>query len=84
MAACPTQTFPDFPQDRFDRLVQAAAAIGIVISGPEGVTSFSGVTVRWKFDAATESLELQCVDAPVFPPCGLIDFKLQEMVGRCR
>lgn len=83
MAACSTQTFPNFTPARFDRLVQAAAGNGIVISGPEGQTSYSGVTVRWKFDPATESLELQCVDAPFFLPCNLIDTKLHEMVTRC-
>lgn len=83
MAACPTQTFPDFTQDRFDRLVQAAAGIGVLISGTEGQTSYSGLTVRWKFDAASQSLDLQWMDAPPFLPCGVIDSKLQEMVTRC-
>ena len=81
--ACPTQIFPDFSQDRFDRLVQAAAATGIVLSGPEGQTTYSGVTVRWKFDTTAQSLELQCIEMPFPLPCGLIDAKLQEMVSRC-
>jgi hypothetical protein len=81
--ACPPQTFANFSQDRFDRLVQAAAGNGIVLNGPEGQTTYIGITVRWKFDAAAQSMEIQCIDNAMMLPCGLIDAKLHEMVTRC-
>ena len=83
MSACATQTFENLTQARFDCLVQKAASSGIVISGNEGQASKEGITLRWKFDPASQTLELQCMNEPVFFSCGDINGKIHDIVDSC-
>jgi hypothetical protein len=81
MARCATQVFSDIPQDRFERLAkQVQASIGVSIDKPEGDASQHGVTIRWKYDAAAQTLELQCMSAPFIVTCGYINGKIHDML----
>lgn len=81
--ACPNQTFTNVSQTQFDRLAEKAKTAGIMIDGQTGQASANGVTVRWNFDEATQTLEIQCTDSPFFLPCHIIDAKLREIVESC-
>lgn len=83
MSSCATQTFSNLTQARFDCLVQKAASSGIVISGNEGQASKDGITLRWKFDPAQQTLDLQCMSAPFFLSCGDINGKIHDIVDSC-
>jgi hypothetical protein len=83
MGACATQTFSGVTQARFDCLVQKAAAAGIAIAGDVGQASKDGITIRWQFDPAGQTLELQCTDSPFFLPCGTINAKIHDLVDAC-
>lgn len=83
MSACATQTFQAITQARFDCLVHQAVGLGIAISGMEGQASKDGITVRWKFDPASQTLELQCLDSPFFLSCGLINSRIHDLVDGC-
>ncbi len=83
MSACAVQTFQTVTQAHFDCLVQKASGWGIIISGIEGQSSKDGITVRWKFDPASQTLELQCLDSPFFLSCGLINNRIHDLVDSC-
>ncbi len=83
MSACATQTFQGVTQARFDCLVQKASGWGITISSTEGQSSKDGITVRWKFDLASQTLELQCLDYPFLLSCGLISNMIHNLVDSC-
>jgi hypothetical protein len=83
MSGCESQTFQNFTQDRFDRLAQKAAGSGIAIGGNQGQASQDGVTLRWTFDPANSTLDIECVDAPFFVRCGMINGKIRDLVDSC-
>jgi hypothetical protein len=83
MSSCATQTFTNITQSKFDCLVQKAAASDIIISGNQGEATKSGITIRWLFDPASQTLELQCLSSPFFISCGVINGKLNDLVSSC-
>jgi hypothetical protein len=83
MGACATQTFQDFSQSRFDCVIQKAQGLGVVMSGNEGQATKDGITIRWKFDPANKTLDLQCLDAPFFISCDAINQRIHQMADSC-
>ena len=84
MAACDPQTFANFTQARFDCLAQnALAATGVHMSANEGEATKRGITLRWKFDPAAQTLEVQCLAHPFIVTCDFVNQKIQEMVSGC-
>jgi hypothetical protein len=83
MAGCASQTFSGITQARFDCLVQKAQASDLAISGNVGVTSKDGITISWNFDPVSQTLELQCTDAPFLLPCETINGRINELVDGC-
>lgn len=82
--ACATQVFAGITPERFNCLVQKAAAAGIAISGNAGQATKSGITIRWKFDPAAQTLEVQCMNvlAPSFF-CTKVNRNLHQLVESC-
>ena len=83
MANCATQIFEDFTQARFDCLVQKAMAAGIAIAGNDGTASKDSITIRWHFDPAAQTLELQCMAHPFLLSCGDVNGKIHDIVDEC-
>ena len=83
MAACATQIFSGITQARFDCLMQKAQTAGIAIAGNAGVGNKDGITIRWQFDPAGQTLELQCTGSPFFLSCGTINGKIHDLVDAC-
>jgi len=83
MSSCATQTFTGIIQARFGCLVKKAEVSGITIAGNAGEASQDGITIRWLYDPANESLELQCTGAPFFLSCGTIKPKIHDLVDEC-
>jgi hypothetical protein len=82
--ACANQTFENFTQATFACLVQKAAASGITINQNEGQISQNGITVRWKFDPVSRTLDIQCLAIPPFLSCGVVNGKIHDLVDSCR
>jgi hypothetical protein len=80
---CATQIFRNFDQTRFDCVVQRAAGLGVVIDANEGQASKDGITIRWKFDPAGKTLEVQCLAAPFFLSCGQVNHRIHDEVDGC-
>ncbi len=83
MAPCATQVFQNITDLRYNCLVQKAAEPGITITGNAGQASMHGITIRWKFDPAARTLELQCMNAPFYAPCGTVNNRIHELVDSC-
>lgn len=83
MSSCATQVFSGITQARFDCLVKKAKDSGITIAGDAGEASQDGITIRWQFDSAKESLELQCTNSPFFISCGTINSRIHDLVDGC-
>jgi hypothetical protein len=83
MSSCATQTFTGIAEAEFNSLIQKTTASGIAISGNAGQASKDGITVRWLFDPARQSLELPCMNTPFFLSCGAVNSKLHDMVESC-
>jgi hypothetical protein len=83
MSSCATQVFSGITQGRFDCLVEKAKDSGITIAGNAGEQSQDGVTIRWQFDSAKQSLELQCTGAPFFLSCETINGRIHDLVEGC-
>jgi hypothetical protein len=86
MSSCATQTFSGITPARFQCLTQKAqAATGIKITGNSGEASKDGVEIRWLYDPAGQTLELQCTKAPapIFISCGIINGKIHDLVNSC-
>jgi hypothetical protein len=80
MGTCASQTFQGVTQAQFDRLVQRAAASGILITGSSGSASKDGISVMWTFDAQALQLTIQCTAAPFWVGCGAINQKIHDLV----
>jgi len=80
MAASATQTFTGISPARFQRLAEKAQSEGIAIDSDSGVAEQYGVRVRWDYNPATETLELQCLATPFFVADRLVNDKLRALV----
>lgn len=83
MAGCAAQIFSNFAPDRFARLVAKAAGEGVVINGPAGTYTHSGVTVTWNYDANAQNLKIQCIKSPLLPGCGAINASIHNLIDSC-
>jgi hypothetical protein len=83
MGECAAQVFSNFSQDRFARLTARAAAEGFSIEGVAGTFTQTGVTVTWAYDAASQSLTIQCIKAPFLLGCGSINSSIHNLIDSC-
>ena len=83
MAACEEQGFSGVTSEHFASFADKAAAMGMPsLKGhaPSGQATEAGVTIRWEFNAEARTLTVQCTEAPMLLPCGLINAKIKEAV----
>jgi hypothetical protein len=83
MSACAAQVFSGIDQRRFARLSAKAEAEGIFISGNVGSATQGKITIAWDYDPATETLTLQCTDAPFYLGCVFINSNIHSLVDGC-
>jgi hypothetical protein len=84
MAGCPSQTFTGITPPIKAFLEASGAAAGIPLAGDTGSATTMGVTLRWVYDPATETLTITCTDAPFFAPCSTISAKVSAWVEGAR
>jgi hypothetical protein len=46
---------------------------GIRIDSEQGEASKKGFTLRWVYEAAAQTLEIQCLEKPFITPCAVIN-----------
>ena len=79
MAACEPQIFQDVSAEKWACLRNAIAAEGYAVTGDTGEASGQGVTLRWAYDAAAQTLTIQCMKHPVFIPCAIVNSRIRSM-----
>jgi hypothetical protein len=82
MSACAKLTFNNVSPDAWKCVQDAAAQYGIT-RADSGQQEVNGFTVAWSYTAATQSLEIQCLDSPFFVGCGTINSHIHDAVEQC-
>jgi hypothetical protein len=87
MAACAAQVFSGITEERFNCLVQKAAASGITIDGNQGQTVIKHALVSaqlsWNFAAVSQTLTLQYLNPSFLAPCDKVNGLLHDLVDSC-
>jgi hypothetical protein len=52
---------------------------GIDIETENGEKSKSGFKLRWAYDPAAQTLEIQCLDKPFVFPCGVVNGQIASL-----
>ncbi|HTJ31384.1 MAG TPA: hypothetical protein VL346_12830 [Acidobacteriaceae bacterium] len=79
--ACPEMRLEGITEERYARLLETAQAQGLNLSGECGKTHYQGMEFAWSYDAAGAALTIQCVEKPIFVPCGMIEGRIRALVG---
>ena len=82
MAGCEKQAFPGIDIQHFTELMAKGEELGLPIDGPSGQAKHSGVTIAWVYDSHASTLHIQCIEAPAFLPCGMIEHEIKKLVHR--
>ncbi len=80
MSACAMQTYNNVTQAAWEAAKQAAARFGVQITAVSDNATSDGFTVHWSYDAATQTLSIQCTDSPFWAPCSTINAEINSMV----
>lgn len=83
MSQCAAQVFTGVSPEKFACLQGKAAAQGIAMDGAQGSASKDGITVTWDYEAAGQTLTIQCTAAPFFLSCGAINSTIHNFVDSC-
>jgi hypothetical protein len=82
MSACAMLTFNNISTDTWRCIQEAASQYGITGSD-SGQQTVNGFTVAWSFVAATQTLQIQCLDSPFFVGCSTINSHIHDAVENC-
>jgi hypothetical protein len=56
---------------------------GISVDSERGEQSKSGFTLKWIYDSAAQTLEIQCLDKPFLIPCGVVNNRIAALADQC-
>jgi len=79
MAACASQTFSNVSPTKWACLKTKISAAGYAIGSDQGSVSDQGYTIAWRYDAAAQTLTLQCLDSPWWVPCSAVNAKIHDL-----
>ena len=80
MRQCAAQTFTNITPAKWLALQTKSAANHIDLNGDSGETTQHGFTFSWRYDAASATLTIQCLDHSIFVGCGAINGKIHDLV----
>ena len=81
MSHCPEITASGITPEKYQTLLATAKAQGLDLSGATGSTTFQGLDFTWSYDAAQESLTIQCTGKPIFVPCSMIETRIRALLA---
>lgn len=84
MAECAAQQFNNISPAQFAYLMAAAKSQGIAIDGTSGQATQGGITISWSYTADSNTLTIQCLSAPFFLTCGVINAKIRDLIYQCQ
>ncbi|HXP40265.1 MAG TPA: hypothetical protein VN833_08325 [Candidatus Acidoferrales bacterium] len=80
MGQCAAQTFSNITPDKWLALQTKAAANQVILNGDSGESTQQGFTFSWNYDALSATLTIQCLNHPLWAPCGAVNSKLHDLV----
>jgi hypothetical protein len=81
MAHCPEISFSGITPEKYQSLLATAKAQGLDLASETGSTTYQGLDFTWSYDAAGESLNIQCTGKPIFVPCGMIESRIRALIA---
>ena len=81
MSHCPAITFSEITAEKYASLLTTAQSQGLELAGESGSTTFQGLDFTWSYDAAAQSLTIQCTGKPIFVPCSMIESRIRSLIG---
>jgi hypothetical protein len=79
--SCPAITLSGITTEKYQTLLATAAAQGLNLAGDSGSTSYQGMQFNWSYDAAGGTLTIQCMEKPIFVPCGMIESRIRGLMS---
>jgi len=79
--ACPEIRLEGITAERYAQLLERAQAEGLALEGERGATQYQGMEFAWSYDADASVLVIQCMEKPIFVPCGMIEGRIRGLVG---
>jgi hypothetical protein len=79
--SCPAITLGGLTPEKYASLLETAKRQGLELTGDRGSTAYQGMDFTWSYDAAAESLTIQCTSKPFFVPCSMIEERIRQLVG---
>ena len=80
--ACLPVEFSNITAVQFQSLAASLnGKYGIQVNGPAGTQSKNGATITWNFNAAANTLTVQCLAHPVFFGCPVINSEIQALAA---
>lgn len=83
MSACAMLSYNNVTQAAWNCGIQTAAQYGVTITTPSGSATVNGFTIAWNYNAAQQTLTLQCTDSPFWAPCSTINSHINDAVEQC-
>jgi hypothetical protein len=80
MSQCAAQTFSNISPDKWAALQTKASRNDINLTGDSGQATQQGFTFTWRYDAASATLTIQCLEHPVWAPCGSVNSRVHDLV----
>lgn len=80
MSHCPAITLCDITTEKYLSLLATARSQGLDLSGETGTTTYQGMDFTWTYDAAAQTLTIQCTDKPIFLPCSMIESRIRALI----
>ena len=81
MPSCPAITLTEITPDKYQSLLATAKAQGLDLTGTDGSTTYQGMDFTWHYDAAAQTLTVQCTDKPIFIPCAMIESRIRSLIA---
>jgi hypothetical protein len=78
MGQCAAQTFSNITPDKWLALQTKASANQVILHGDSGEIAQQGFTLSWHYDTLSATLTIQCMNRPLWAPCG------RDKQGPCR
>jgi hypothetical protein len=80
MSACSMLTFTNVAQAAWDNLKQIGTNYGVPITSDAGSVSKDGFTVTWNYNAAAQTLAIQCTESPLLVSCSEINSQINNHI----
>ena len=81
--ACDPRTFSGVDATTFAAVQDSLRnEYGLEVDANEGEQSHRGFTFTWSYDAAEETLRIQCTGKPFLVPCGVINSRIDQLAAK--